>query len=148
MHSKQYYKDGLYSTIRMDYSTQDSTQRTTYVQRNLRLKDTLGQLYLFFAVRLSSLGGYKCASTGWRNHFGTSSSATVSFVERFITWESPPSEIPLHVQISTTHLEKICFSCLSVTSWLMFPTHTEHLPSTPLTTSPLVMGFSLGRGEG
>ena len=39
----------------------------------LLIKDTLGQLHLFFVRRLSSLGGAKCIRTTGRNYFGTSS---------------------------------------------------------------------------
>ena len=38
----------------------------------LRIKDALGQLRLFFVRRLSSLGGSKCIKTIGRNYFGTS----------------------------------------------------------------------------
>ena len=49
--------------------------------RRLRIKDTLGQLYLFFVRRLSSLGGWKCIGTIGGNILGP---RAVSFVERFI----------------------------------------------------------------
>ena len=43
------------------------------LQWNLQIKDTLGQLYLFFVEKLSSLGGSKCIRTIGKTYFGTSS---------------------------------------------------------------------------